>query len=246
MRYVKRTECAGDPTLPSQGREGWAPQFVSYAEGRASFQAPAPCHARSRAPGRAAGASDSIQFRATQPSQKARKAGPAGGQSVLLVRHHKAPLYRPAAGAMLVVILCRKDVTVRETYLVATYVATIYAGPRRGGARSLQLIKRPVVALPKELGILVKSHLRQLCFLEQNVPDVLQWRRAGIGPRSSKGTAVYKNRVLVPTSRPPIGQNNAYPRPSPVLRSKKSWRGSCCFRARGYGKRHHRGLGPFF
>jgi len=86
------------------------------------------------------------------------------------MRHDQPPLYRPDTELVLMMVLRWKYVILSDGDLMPTGVATVYARPRGHCSGSLELVKRRMLALLEELGILIQCHRNSRVLLEPDVP----------------------------------------------------------------------------
>jgi len=125
--------------------------------------------------------------------------------SVLLVRNNQAPSNRALAVRVLVVVLRRERVALRDCYFVSASFAPIYTGPsgRRGGLQDF--IESLIAAYIDELAVFVKRHRAAAPLLGEDLTGCATMAEGGgIGPRSCKGTLAYKASPSSPASHPPI------------------------------------------
>jgi hypothetical protein len=84
--------------------------------------------------------------------------------SVSRMRDDKPPLNPPQSRSVLMVILWRQCVSLRNSYFMTTCVAAIDSGPWCGCTRLVQLIEGGVITLIEKIRVLVQSHCGELHF----------------------------------------------------------------------------------
>ena len=84
--------------------------------------------------------------------------------SVSRMRNDKPPLNPPQSRSVLMVILWRQCVSLRNSYFMTTCVAAIDSGPWCGCTRLVQLIEGGVITLIEKIRVLVQSHCGELHF----------------------------------------------------------------------------------
>src|SRR5437660_11466766 len=78
--------------------------------------------------------------------------------SVSRMRNDKPPLTPPQSRSVLMVILWRQCVSLRNSYFMTTCVAAIDSGPWCGCTRLVQLIEGGVISFIEKTRVLVESH----------------------------------------------------------------------------------------